>query len=268
MRHKLAAVALVLLIVVGFFVLFAPVVAPYDPDQINLRDRLQGPGRSHWLGTDESGRDNFTRLLYGGRISLTVGIVAMLISIGLGTVTGTVAGYCGGWIDAVIMRITDGMLAIPTFFLVLIVISVYGATLGVVTLVIGLTSWMGCTRIVRGDILRSAHLEYATASKASGASPVRILYRHLLPQAIPSIIVTSTLGVAQAVLLESTLSYLGLGIQPPVASWGNMLSNAQDLIFSSPFQAVYPGFAILFTVLAFNALGEGIREMNDPSATR
>jgi peptide/nickel transport system permease protein len=153
------------------------------------------------------------------------------------------------------------MLAIPIFFFVLIILSVFGPSLSNVVLVIGLTSWMGSTRIVRGDILRSNHLEFVIAAKALGASPARVLFRHLLPQAIPSIIVTSTLGIAQAILLESALSYLGLGIQPPRASWGNMLSNAQDLLFKAPQLAIYPGIAILLTVLAFNAFGDALRDV-------
>ncbi len=263
-RSKLAVISAVFLIAVIAAAVFAPVVARYDPEEINLMERLQGPSLQHWLGTDESGRDYFARLIYGGRVSLAVGMVAVAIAALVGTLGGALAGFFGGWLDAVIMRTTDGMMAIPLFFFVLIVLAVFGSSITNIVLVIGLTSWMGVARVVRSDVLRTYPLEFVTAARALGASSGRVLFRHVLPQAIPSIIVATTLGVAQAILVESALSYLGLGVQPPEASWGNMLSNSQDLIFKAPQLAFYPGLMILLTVLAFNALGDVLRDALDP----
>ena len=174
-------------------------------------------------------------------------------------------GLFGGWVDAALMRAADGMLAIPIFFFLLIVLAVYGPTLANIIVAIGLTSWMGVARVVRSEVLRTAHLDYVAAARALGAQDLRVLGRHILPQAIPSIIVASTLGVAQAILVESALSYLGLGVQPPQSSWGNMLSNAQSYVFTAPQLAIYPGVAILLTVLACNTLGDALRDALDPT---
>jgi peptide/nickel transport system permease protein len=263
--NKLALLSAALLVVIAGSALCAPLVSRYDPEAIDLTHRLQGPSPAHWLGTDETGRDYLTRLIYGGRISLTIGIVAMFIAVSAGTLAGLLAGYSGRWLDAVVMRVADGMLSIPLFFFVLITLAVFGPAIPNIVLVIGLTSWMPVARIVRGDVLRTAGLEFVTAARAVGAPTSRLLIRHVLPQALPSLIVASTLGVAQAILLESALSYLGLGVQSPQASWGNMLSNAQGLLFSAPQLAVYPGLMILTTVLAFNSIGDALRDALDPT---
>ncbi len=263
-RSKLALASALFLILVTGSAIFSPMVARYDPEEIDLASRLRGPSLGHWLGTDESGRDYFARLIYGGRVSLMVGGVAMTIAVGLGTLAGALAAYFGGWIDAVLMRIADGMLAIPLFFFVLIALAVFGPTIANIVLAIGLTSWMAVARIVRGDVLRTLPLEYVTAARALGIPMLRLLARHILPQAVPSIVVATTLGVAQAILVESALSYLGLGVQAPQASWGNMLSNAQSLIFNAPQLAVYPGMMILLTVLACNSLGDLLRDALSP----
>jgi peptide/nickel transport system permease protein len=263
--NKLAVLSAALLVVIAGSALCAPLASRYDPEAIDLTHRLQGPSPTHWLGTDETGRDYLTRLIYGGRVSLTVGIVSMLIAVSAGTLAGLLAGYSGRWLDAVVMRVADGMLSIPLFFFVLITLAVFGPAIPNIVLVIGLTSWMPVARIVRGDVLRTAGLEFVTAARAVGARTSRLLIRHVLPQALPSLIVASTLGVAQAILLESALSYLGLGVQSPQASWGNMLSNAQGLVFSTPQLAVYPGLMILITVLAFNSIGDALRDALDPT---
>jgi peptide/nickel transport system permease protein len=263
-RSKLALVSAIFLVLVGGSAVCSPLVARYDPEEIDLANRLRGPSLGHWLGTDESGRDYFARLVYGGRVSLMVGSVAMTIAVGLGTLGGALAAYFGGWLDAVLMRVADGMLAIPLFFFVLIALAVFGPTIANIVLAIGLTSWMAVARVVRGDVLRTLPLEYVTAARALGTSMPRLLFRHILPQAVPSIVVATTLGVAQAILVESALSYLGLGVQAPQASWGNMLSNAQSLIFKAPQLAFYPGMMILLTVLAFNSLGDVLRDALSP----
>lgn len=259
-RHRLAVVSLVVLALIAGAAAFAPIVARYDPEEIDLFNRLKDPSFEHWLGADETGRDTFARLVYGGRVSLTVGLVAIAIAVSIGALAGSTAGYFGGWLDAIAMRIADGMLAIPIFFFLLIVLAVYGPTLNNIVVVIGLTSWMGVARVVRSETLRTRHLDYVTAARALGAHDARILACHVLPQATSSIIVACTLGVAQAILIESALSYLGLGVQPPQSSWGNMLSNAQSYVFTAPQLAVYPGVAILLTVLAFNTIGDALRD--------
>jgi peptide/nickel transport system permease protein len=225
---------------------------------------LEPPGRGHLLGTDESGRDVMARLVYGGRISLTVGIVSVFLSVVIGTVVGAVSGYFGGSADAILMRFTDAFLALPTFFLVLVILAVFGGSLPSVTAVIGGTSWMSLARLVRAEFLRWKAQDFVEAARALGVTARSIMWRHLLPHTLPSVTVTAMLGVAFAILTESGISYLGLGIQLPVPSWGNMLSNAQNYLMSAPWLAFYPGAMILVTVLAYNFLGNGLRDALDP----
>jgi len=241
-----------------------PLVTPYPPNAVDIVNANVRPSAAHWLGTDESGRDVLARLIAGARTTMTVGLIAMTIAIVIGTCVGSVGGYLGGWADGVLMRFTDGMMAIPYFFLVLIVVAVFGSSLRNILVAIGVTSWMVVARIVRGDVLRYRGLDFVLAARALGARSARILVRHIVPQAAPSIIVAATFGVANAILLESALSYLGLGIQAPQASWGNMLSNAQAHVWENPLLPIYPGFLILFTVLAYNFLGDGLRDALDP----
>lgn len=245
----------------------APWIAPHAPDRILLGEELRPPSARHWLGTDQNGRDEFARLLYGGRISLAIGMVAVLVSVGLGTVVGAVSGAFGGWADTLSMRFTDAMLAVPVFFLLLTALAALGSTVVNIVLVIGLSSWMTTARVVRSEVLRAVNLEYVTAARALGARSVRIVGRHLLPQALPSMLVASTLGVGQAILAESALSYLGVGVQPPTASWGNMLSHAQSYVFAAPLLALWPGMAILATVLSFNFIGDAVRDTLSPYHT-
>lgn len=242
----------------------APLITPNAPDRIVVGQELRAPSSQHWLGTDQNGRDELARILYGARISLMIGIVAVLVSVTLGTIIGAVSGSFGGLFDALPMRLTDAMLAIPLFFLLLAALAALGSTVGNIILVIGLSSWMTTARVVRSEVLRAAHLEYVTAARALGAGAWRLTMRHLLPPAVPSMLVATTLGVGQAILAESALSYLGVGVQPPTASWGNMLSNAQGYIFASPLLALWPGIEILLTVLSFNFIGDAVRDTLSP----
>ena len=263
-RNRLAVAALVYLLVVHVIALLAPWIAPYEPEAMDLLNQFSPPSREHLLGTDETGRDVFSRLIAGARVSLAVGLAAMVIAIAIGTTLGGLSGALGGTTDAVIMRIADGMLTVPTFFLALLVLAVFGADVKLVVLVIGATGWMVVARVVRAEILRTLPQEFVVASRALGTGTVRVLLRHLLPQAIPSLIVAATLGVAYAVLTESGLSYLGLGVQPPTPTWGNMLTGAQHYVWKNPRLALYPGAAIMLTVLSYNALGDALSDTLDP----
>jgi peptide/nickel transport system permease protein len=264
LRNRVAVLAALYLVAMSLVALLAPVIAPYDPNEGDILAIHTRPSRAHLLGTDENGRDVLSRLIYGARISMGVGLIAMVISIAIGSLIGAVSGYVGRLVDSVLMRVTDGMMAIPYFFLVLIVVAVFGSSFRNIVLVIGVTSWMVVARIVRSEVLRTRELDFVLAARALGASSTRILLRHILPHAVPSIIVAATVGVANAILLESALSYLGLGIQPPQASWGNMLSNAQAYLWANPLLPLYPGLLILLTVLAYNFLGDALRDALDP----
>jgi peptide/nickel transport system permease protein len=264
-RNRLAAAALVVLAAVHVLVLLAPWIAPYGPEVVSLIERLQPPSRQHWLGTDEYGRDVLTRLLYGGRVSLAVALWSMAASIVIGVAVGALGGYAGGPTDAVLMRITDGMLAVPLFFVALMALATFGATLVNLVAVIALSSWMTVARTVRAEVLRNRELDFVAAARALGCGRWRIVARHVVPQSIPSVTVAATLGVAFAVLLESSLSFLGLGVQLPAASWGNMLSGARGYLRTAPGLAVVPGVLILVTVLCYNWLGDGLRDAIDPT---
>lgn len=263
-KNRFAVVAAGFLIFIHAVTLLAPLIAPYTPERIDLGNPLVTFSSEYLLGTDENGRDIFSRLLFGGRVSLIVGLAAVAIAVLIGTPLGAVAGYAAGWTDSVVMRITDAFLAIPTFFLLLTVLTLFGTTLTNIVLVIGFTSWMSVARIVRGEVLKTKGEEFITAARVSGASANRIVIRHVIPQAVPSIIVSATLGVAFAILTESALSFLGLGIQAPLPSWGNMLSSSQYYVWSAPRLAIYPGILIVLTVLAYNTLGNALRDTLDP----
>lgn len=265
-RNKIAMVSLVVLIVIHIIAAAAPIVATHDPNEIAPLLRLQSPSSEHWLGTDENGRDLFSRLVYGSRISLLVGLSAMMFSIVLGSLIGLFSGFAGGAVDAILMRMTEGMLSIPLFFFMITALAVLGSDIYKIVIIIGLASWMTVARIVRGEVLRSKRLMFVEAAQALGASNARTIFRHVLPLSFPSIIVAATLGVAYAILLESSLSYLGLGVQPPAPSWGNMLSNARTYMWSQPWLTLYPGMMIFITVLLYNWLGDGLRDALDPSS--
>jgi peptide/nickel transport system permease protein len=266
LRNRGAVVSLVVLVVLMGTAFVAPWLSPHDPEKINIMRRLQDPSPNHWLGTDEVGRDVLSRLLYGGRISLIVGLVSATLAVLIGVGIGGIAGTFGGALDAVLMRITDGMLAIPIFFFLLVVMAIFGSGLSQIVIVISLTTWMPIARIVRGEILRIRELPYVEAAHALGARQAHVILAHILPQTIPAVIVAATLGVANAILLESALSYLGLGIQPPIPSWGNMLQGSQAYVWTKPTLALWPGLLIFIAVMAYNSLGDGIRDALDPGS--
>lgn len=265
-RQFTARVAVGVLLVLVAASGLAPWIAPYDPADIDLFDILAEPSAEHWLGTDENGRDVLTRLMYGGRISLAVGLASVFAAIAIGSVLGALAGFFGGWVDTIVSRIVDGMLSVPLFFFLLTTLSLFGSSLPMLITVIALTTWMPVARIVRGEVTANREKQYVESARALGMSPIGILFRHVLPQSIPSIIVAATLGVAYAILTESALSYLGLGVRPPTPSWGNMLSDARGYIWQNPMLTVYPGILIFVSVLAFNAIGDALRDASDPGS--
>ncbi len=242
----------------------APWIAPYDPDAIDVKSILLAPSTTHWMGTDGLGRDVFSRMLFGARISLLVGFVAVGIATFIGVILGAISGFYRGWIDVVIMRLVDIMLSIPTFFLILAVIAFLTPSIWNIMIVIGLTSWMGVTRLVRAEFLSLREREYVLAAETLGARNFRLIFRHLLPNSLTPIIVSTVLGIASAVLVESSLSFLGLGVQPPQASWGNILTDGKEYIQFAWWLSAFPGMAILITVLGYNLLGEGLRDALDP----
>ena len=275
-RHKVAMAGGVVIILMLLVAIFAHFLAPADPnaiDNVNWQGNPVAPGIGHHLlGTDENGRDLLARLMFGAQISLTVAVFAVVMEIVIGTVLGAISGYYGGWVDFVIMRVTDVVLSIPLLPLLLVITGIVEATsskaalnFGTIVLIIGGLSWPAVARLVRASFLSLREREYAEAARALGNKDGRIIFRHLLPNAIAPIIVQATLEVANVIILESTLSFLGFGIQPPTASWGNMLANAQSTITTGPWVAIFPGLCILVTVLAINYLGDGLRDALDPN---
>jgi peptide/nickel transport system permease protein len=264
LSNPLAKSGFVIILAVFILAMLAPWISPYDPDDINVKAILLEPSAQHWMGTDGLGRDVLSRMLYGGRISLLVGLVAVGISTAIGILLGALAGYYRGWVDTLIMRLVDVMLSIPSFFLILAVIAFLTPSIFNVMIVIGLTSWMGVTRLVRAEFLSLNSREFVQAARALGAKDARLIFTHLLPNSLTPIIVSSVLGVAGAVLLESGLSFLGLGVQAPQASWGNILSDGKNYIQFAWWLSLFPGLAILMTVLGYNLLGEGLRDALDP----
>jgi peptide/nickel transport system permease protein len=267
-RNRFAVAGLgvvVLLFVISFA---APFITPYDPDHLDLYHVLTPPSGAHWFGTDELGRDVLTRVIYGARISLKVGFVSMGIAICLGTVAGLAAGYYGGILDAILMRLVDVLLCFPTIMLILTVIALLEPSIWYIMVIIGLTGWMGVARLVRAEVLSIREREYIMAARAMGASDVRIIFRHIFPNALSSVLVAGTLGVAGAILTESTLSYLGLGVQPPTPSWGNILTAGKEYLEFAWWLSLFPGVAIMITVLSYYLLGEGIRDALDPRLDR
>ena len=243
---------------------FAPAISKFDPAAVNLEGALMPPSPAHIMGTDSLGRDLFTRTIYGGRVSLLVGFVAVGIAVIIGLFLGSLAGYYGGWIDNVICRFIDIMLCFPTFFLMLSVIAMVGPNIFNVMVVIGLTSWTGVARLIRAEILSLKEREFVEAARATGASDFRIIVRHLIPNGIGPVLVSVVLGIAGAILVEAALSFLGLGVQPPTPSWGNILTEAKSTLGIAWWITVFPGLAILITVLGYNLLGEGLREHFNP----
>lgn len=264
LANPLAKTGVLIILVVFALAVLAPFIAPYDPDDINVKAILLAPSAEHWMGTDGLGRDVLSRMLFGGQISLLVGLVAVGISTAIGIVLGALAGFYRGWVDTLIMRLVDIMLSIPSFFLILAVIAFLTPSIINIMIVIGLTSWMGVTRLVRAEFLSLREREFVMASRTLGAKDMRLIFTHLLPNSLTPIIVSSVLGVASAVLMESGLSFLGLGVQPPQASWGNILTDGKEYIQFAWWLSLFPGLAILVTVLGYNLLGEGLRDALDP----
>ncbi|HCK03427.1 MAG: ABC transporter permease [Methylophilales bacterium] len=262
--NTLAMAGLIIITSVLVAAITAPILSPYDPNFIDIESILMAPSYSHIMGTDGLGRDVFSRMLYGAQISLLVGFVAVGISTGIGILLGSIAGFYRGWIDSLIMRIVDLMLSIPSFFLILAVIAFLTPSIWNIMIVIGLTSWMGITRLVRAEFLSLRNREFVLASETMGSSDAKIILLHLLPNSMTPIIVSSVLGIASAVLVESGLSFLGLGVQAPTASWGNILTDGKEYIQFAWWLSLFPGLAILLTVLGYNLLGEGLRDILDP----
>ena len=263
-RNQLAVAGGVIVLLLGLLALFAPLLAPYDPGAYDTKQILLPPGTAHWFGTDQLGRDVLSRMLYGSRISMAVGFISVGIAVVVGTLLGTVAGFYGGRVDELLMRFVDLMLNFPRLFLLLTLIALLRPSIWVIMAVIGLTGWMGLARLVRGEILSLKEREFVVGARALGAPDAWIMFRHLLPNALVPVLVSATLGVAGAILAESGLSFLGLGVQPPTPSWGNILIEGKANIEIAWWLSVFPGLAILVTVLAYNLLGEGLRDALDP----
>lgn len=254
-------------IIIGLLILIAitaPLIAGYDPAEINLPSALLAPSKTHILGTDSLGRDVFSRMVYGSRISLIIGFIAVGLATIIGIALGTLAGYYGGKIDSIVMRFVDIMLCLPTFFLILAVIALLEPSIMNIMAVIGLTSWMGVARLIRAEILSLKEREFIQAARAIGAGDLRIMSRHLIPNALAPVLVSATLGIGAAILVESSLSFLGIGVQPPTPSWGNILTEGKSTLGIAWWLTIFPGLAILVTVLGYNLLGEGLREILEP----
>lgn len=264
LANPLARLGFAIIAAILLLALLAPLIAPYDSEAIDVKAILLPPSSIHWMGTDALGRDVLSRMLFGARISLLVGFVAVGIATAIGVVLGALAGYYRGWLDTIIMRLVDVMLSIPTFFLILAVIAFLTPSIWNIMIVIGLTSWMGVTRLVRAEFLSLREREFVLAAATLGARDLRLIFRHLLPNSLSPVIVSFVLGVASAVLVESGLSFLGLGVQPPQASWGNILTDGKEYIQFAWWLSLFPGMAILLTVLGYNLLGEGLRDALDP----
>lgn len=264
LRHKVALVGLGVLVALILSALLAPWVAPYNPNAIDLRDRYQSPSIDHPMGTDDLGRDLLSRIIYGGRISLSIGILSALVAVLFGTLLGALAGFYGRFLDGLIMRFTDLMLTFPPLLLLILLASLFGTSFLMIVLVISVVSWMNVARLVRASFLSLKEQDFVEAARALGAGSSRLIFKHILPNALSPIIVAATLGAAAAILTESTLSFLGLGINPPTSSWGTMLQTAQAEIRLAPWTSIFPGLMIFITVLSINFVGDGLRDALDP----
>ncbi len=275
-RHKPAMIGSAIILIFALASIFAPYLTPYSPNKTALDSMLEPPSAQHWMGTDELGRDLLTRILYGGRVSLSIGVAAMTLAVFVGAVVGGLAGFFGGWVDNVLMRFTDMMLAFPQLFVLIILAialrdipieALRGtaiASVASIVLVIGVLAWMQVARLVRASFLSLKEKEFTEAARCVGVSNIRIMVRHLLPNAMSPIIVAATFRVATSMITEAGLSYLGFGVQPPTATWGNMLKNAQELMTRAPWTAIFPGLMIFVAVIAINFIGDGLRDALDP----
>ena len=263
-KNKVAMACLGIVIILCLVALFAPWIAPYDPDAQVLTERLMPPSAQHWFGTDDLGRDIFSRIVYGCRISLSVGVVSQIIATIIGYTMGVCAGYFGGKVDAVISFIIQVFSSFPFLLFAIAIMFVLGPGLVNLYLALGLLGWASTARLIRGDVMRLKKMEYIDACKISGGSSFKIIMKHLLPNCLSTLIVTVTLGIPSAIMSEASLSFLGLGVRPPMSSWGSMISFSQPYIRSATYYSVIPGLAIIITVLAFNMLGDGLRDALDP----
>ena len=262
--NKLAAASAVVIIIIALAAIFAPLVAPYDPTAQDLANRLQGMSMEHIFGTDQLGRDVFSRMIYGARISLCIGIFPTLISMILGTILGLMSGYLGKTVDFIIMRLADITMAFPSLLLAMVVMYTLGNGIINIFLALTIVSWAGTARVVRSQTLSLREMEYVEAARSMGVSSFKTMFRHILPNCLPNLIVLFTLNIPGSILSESSLSFLGIGAQSPATSWGLMVSEGKDYLFTNPVIAIAPGIAILVLALAFNFLGDGVRDVMDP----
>lgn len=267
-RHRMAVASVGIVAFMTLLCAAAPLLVPYEFDAIDLGAIRQAPSLDHWMGTDDLGRDLFTRILYGGRVSILIGVLSAVIGTGLGSAVGALGGYFGGRTDNVLMRVTDVAYSIPTLPLLIVLASYTEAAALSMALIIGLLSWMATARVVRSEVLTIKEMAYIEAARSLGAGHGRIIVRHVLPNAVGPIVVGATLAVGNAIIIESSLSFLGLGVQPPTPTWGNMLMDAQATMATKPWLTVFPGVAILVMVLAVNFIGDGLQDALDPTGRR
>ncbi len=266
--HPRMTLGATIILVVSALALFAPWIVERPPDVQNVTYRLAPPSSEYWLGGDAFGRDIFSRLLYAGRVSLSVGLLSMVITVVIGVLVGALAGYYGGWLDRILMRLTEIVLVIPTFFLLILTVATFGRSIPLLILIIGLTSWPINARVVRAEIMRLRKHDFVLASRLVGGRDSWVIVRHLLPHLIPIVIASATIRVANNILIESGLSFLGLGVQPPTPTWGNMISEGADFMRQAWWLVAIPGATIFVVVLAFNLFGEGLRDFLDPRTRR
>lgn len=264
-KHPLALIGILFLLIFILSALLAPWLAPSDPASLNLSDRLAGPSVAHWFGTDELGRDTLSRTIYGARISLIVALSVVSLSVAVGLIAGCISGFYGGWIDTAInVYLMNAFLALPGILLAIAVVAFTGPGLGNVVIALAISGWVGYARLIRGQVMAVKEREFVEAARALGASDLRILGQHILPNIIQPLVVQGAIGMATAVMAEATLSFLGLGVPPPAASWGSMLNDARSHLFDSPHLVFFPAMAVMLCVLSFNFLGDALRDYMDP----
>jgi peptide/nickel transport system permease protein len=263
-RNKLALFGLFLVVALILIALSARIISPYDPIQISLKQSLRPPSLAHLMGTDVLGRDIFSRIIYGARASLIIGVVATSISLVIGVIVGAIAGFYGGWLDSILMRITDVFFAFPFFILAIAIMTFLGPSFINIFIALGIVGWTNYARLVRGQVMSVKECDYVEAAHAVGAKNARIIWRHVMPNTLAPIIVYTTMNIGGVILAEAGLSFLGIGVQPPSPSWGLMLAEASNFIFNAPWMVIWPGVAIFLTVLGYNLLGDGLRDALDP----